>query len=92
MPPLSTLSRNNSTLCASGTSRNAINLWHPEWQPIFDADPEQAALTRQRILEKISSDRSLMFAYHFPWPGLGHIRKRPEGGFAWEPEPWQFSA
>jgi glyoxylase-like metal-dependent hydrolase (beta-lactamase superfamily II) len=69
----------------------AINLWHPEWQPIFDADPQQAALTRQRILEQVYKDRSLMFAYHFPWPGLGHIRKRSEGGFAWEPEPWQFS-
>ncbi|MBD2773696.1 MBL fold metallo-hydrolase [Iningainema tapete] len=70
----------------------AINLGHPEWQPIFDADPDQAASTRQRLLSQVWKDRSLMFAYHFPWPGLGHIRQRSEGGYAWEPEPWQFNA
>ncbi len=68
----------------------AINLWHPEWQPIFDADPQQAATTRQRLLSQILADRSLMYAYHFPFPGLGNIRQRSEGGFSWEPVAWQF--
>jgi glyoxylase-like metal-dependent hydrolase (beta-lactamase superfamily II) len=71
---------------------HTINLWNPSWQPIFDGDPDLAAATRQRVLAKIASDRTLMFAYHFPYPGIGHLRPRPEGGFEWEPVAWQFEA
>jgi glyoxylase-like metal-dependent hydrolase (beta-lactamase superfamily II) len=69
---------------------HTINLRHPDWKPIFDADPDQAATTRQNTLAKIASDRTLMFAYHFPFPGVGHIVPRTEGGFEWEPANWQF--
>jgi glyoxylase-like metal-dependent hydrolase (beta-lactamase superfamily II) len=69
-----------------------INLWHPDWKPIFDADPDQAVETRKRILQQISDSRELMYAYHFPFPGVGHIRPRQEGGFTWEPVNWQFEA
>jgi glyoxylase-like metal-dependent hydrolase (beta-lactamase superfamily II) len=69
-----------------------INLWHPDWKPIFDADPDQAVETRKRVLQRISDSRELMYAYHFPFPGLGHIRPRQEGGFTWEPVNWQFEA
>ena len=68
----------------------AINLWNPNWQPAFDADPVQAAQTRQQILEMVASERRLMFAYHFPFPGLGYVRPRNGGGFTWEPAVWQF--
>lgn len=70
----------------------AINLWHPEWQPSFDADPIQAVQTRQRLLNMVASDRTLVFAYHFPFPGIGHIRQRNAGGFTWQPITWQFDA
>lgn len=71
---------------------HVINLWHPDWHPAVDQEPDQAAATRQRLLETISSDRTLMFAYHFPFPGLGHIRPRSESGFTWETVVWQFDA
>jgi glyoxylase-like metal-dependent hydrolase (beta-lactamase superfamily II) len=71
---------------------NTINLRHPDWKPIFDADPDQAATTRQNTLAKIASDRTLMFAYHFPFPGVGHIVPRDQGGFEWEPVNWQFES
>ncbi len=71
---------------------HTINLWNPGWQPVFDADPALAAQTRQNVLAKIARDRSLMFAYHFPFPGIGHIRPRSGGGFAWEPVQWRFEA
>jgi glyoxylase-like metal-dependent hydrolase (beta-lactamase superfamily II) len=70
---------------------STINLWHPEWQPIFDADPELAVATRQQILSKVAADRELMFAYHFPFPGIGHIRPRSGGGYLWEPATWQLN-
>lgn len=71
---------------------HTINLWNPDWQPIFDADPVLAARTRQETLAKIAGDRSLMLAYHFPFPGVGYIRPRSGGGFEWEPVKWQFEA
>ena len=71
---------------------HTINLWNPSWQPIFDADREMAAATRQTVLAKIASDRTLMFAYHFPYPGLGHLRSRNGGGFDWQPVNWQFES
>ncbi len=71
---------------------HTINLWNPSWKPIFDADREMAATTRQTVLAKIASDRTLMFAYHFPYPGLGHLRLRDRGGFDWQPVNWQFES
>lgn len=71
---------------------HTINLWNPSWKPIFDADRDLAATTRQSVLEKIESDRTLMFAYHFPYPGIGHLRKRDRGGFDWQPVNWQFES
>lgn len=71
---------------------HTINLWNPSWQPIFDADREMAATTRQAVLAKIAGDRTLMFAYHFPYPGLGHLRSRNGGGFDWQPVNWQFES
>jgi glyoxylase-like metal-dependent hydrolase (beta-lactamase superfamily II) len=71
---------------------NSINLWNPSWTPIFDADQAMAAQTRQAVLAKIASDRTLMFAYHFPYPGIGHLRSRAQGGFDWQPVHWTFES
>ncbi len=66
----------------------AINLRHPEWQPVFDGDPALAVQSRKAVLAKIERDRTLMFAYHFPFPGLGHLRSRMGGGYDWQPVQW----
>jgi glyoxylase-like metal-dependent hydrolase (beta-lactamase superfamily II) len=70
---------------------HTINLWNPSWKPIFDASGDQAAKTRQEILSAIASERRLMYAYHFPFPGIGYLRSRSEGGFEWEPVGWKVS-
>ncbi|MEG4055906.1 MULTISPECIES: hypothetical protein [unclassified Microcoleus] len=38
-----------------------------------------AATTRQAVQEKIAGDRTLMLAYHFLYPGIGHLRARAIG-------------
>jgi len=43
--------------------------------------PVQAVQTRQQILEMVASRRRLVFAYHFPFPGLGYVR--PRNGEGW---------
>jgi glyoxylase-like metal-dependent hydrolase (beta-lactamase superfamily II) len=69
---------------------SAVNLTHPHWTPVFDGDQAIAAQTRQTLLKQIADDRTLMFAYHFPYPGIGNLRPRTQGGFDWQPTQWQF--
>jgi|GEM_PF-4708156 len=71
---------------------NTINLWKPHWKLCCDTDREMAATTRQAVLSKIAGDRTLMFAYHFPYRGLGHLRKCDRGGFDLQPVNWQFES
>lgn len=59
-------------------------LTHPDWHPALDHDPIQAAATRRRLLDQAADDGTLVLNYHFPWPGLGHVR-REEAVWRWEP-------
>ena len=46
---------------------------HPGWHTINDQDGPQAEATRRRVLAMLAKDRMLVQAFHFPWPGVGHI-------------------
>jgi glyoxylase-like metal-dependent hydrolase (beta-lactamase superfamily II) len=50
----------------------------------YDTDPKQAARTRVRVLDMLSADKTKVLAYHFPWPGIGHVSKAGEG-YHWHP-------
>jgi glyoxylase-like metal-dependent hydrolase (beta-lactamase superfamily II) len=67
----------------------AFDLEHPDWQTGFDLDPLQAAATRRQLLERVTTARTLVMAYHMPFPALGHIRARGDH-YEWEPLLWQF--
>lgn len=57
---------------------------HPDWSPGFDAQPDLAADTRLKLLERAAADNLLMLAYHFPFPGLGRVM-RTEANIVWQP-------
>ena len=63
-----------------------LHLAEPTWCAAVDLLPEQTALTRGRILPKLAAEKTLVMAFHFSFPGLGHIVSR-EAGFKWEPIP-----
>lgn len=42
----------------------------------FDVDGEQGAASRIKAFDMLASTRTPMLAYHFPWPGLGHVGKQ----------------
>ncbi|MBD2000326.1 MBL fold metallo-hydrolase [Leptolyngbya sp. FACHB-541] len=67
----------------------AFDLEHPEWQTGFDFNPQQAAETRRRLLDQVIQDRTMVIAYHMPFPAVGHIRLRGDR-YEWEPTLWQF--
>ncbi len=40
-----------------------------------DTDPKQGVSSRLRVFDMVASGKIPILAYHFPWPGLGHVAK-----------------
>jgi len=45
----------------------------------YDTDPKQSAQTRVRMLTMLSQKRVPILAYHFAWPGIGHVGQQGDG-------------
>lgn len=63
-------------------------LERPRTQFAFDTDPAQSAESRVKMLGMLAGDRTALLAYHFPWPGIGHVAKAGDG-FRFVPAPPQ---
>jgi glyoxylase-like metal-dependent hydrolase (beta-lactamase superfamily II) len=61
-------------------------LKRPHWEFQFDYDPIKAAETRIWHFDRIAHERHSVLACHFPFPGLGHLRK-DLGGYTWVATP-----
>jgi glyoxylase-like metal-dependent hydrolase (beta-lactamase superfamily II) len=57
------------------------NLVTEGWVSQYDYDPKVVVGTRRRVLDQAASDRSLLMAYHLPFPGLGRVHRT---GSAWQ--------
>ncbi len=71
-------------LCIGDVIHSTREFIHPDCLASFDVAPEQAIPTRAKILSDVAESGTLVFACHFAFPGLGHI-KREKGVFAWQP-------
>ena len=60
-----------------------VSLEKPEWTVQFDNDSALAKTTRRAILTRLAKDQELVYAPHFPYPGVGHI-VADGSGFAWK--------
>jgi len=70
-------SKNQRLLCISDIVLHPVHLEMPEWCSVFDVSPELVAPTRCKLMAMASAAKSLVMAFHFPFPGLGHVvRKR----------------
>jgi glyoxylase-like metal-dependent hydrolase (beta-lactamase superfamily II) len=54
------------------------------WYYTYDVGPEQAIETKERLLEWCVSEEALVFATHFPFPGLGTVQ-RQDARWRWHP-------
>ena len=50
-----------------------------------DTDPKQSAKSRVKMLTMLAENKTRLLAYHFAWPGIGHVAKQGDG-FRWYPE------
>ena len=86
---LSFVSEGTQLIHISDTVLSPLHLEHPDWLPVFDILPDEAAVSKQRLFNQASSDKALVFAHHFlPFPNIGYIAKH---GIGWEWRPVQVS-
>lgn len=71
-------------LFISDLAAHPIQIERPDWRMVFDLAPDQAAATRRRVLEGAAAEGILVHAFHFPFPGLGHV-VREGTGLRWQP-------
>ncbi len=55
-----------------------------DWHFSFDSDPELAAATRVKVLQRCVDEELLTLFYHMPFPGLGTVSVE-DGVFRWNP-------
>jgi len=77
-------SEGKQLLYISDAVLHPIHLEQPEWYAAVDFTPEQAVATRRQLLSRAVAEKALVLAFHFPFPGLGHIVQRGEG-WQWQP-------
>lgn len=66
---------------------HVIMLRRPLIEFSFDTDPKMSAQSRKRILGVLAKERMPLVAYHFPFPGVGHVAAEGDG-FGWYAAPW----
>lgn len=64
---------------------DALLFTHPEWGFMGDTNIQEAVVSRIKMLQYLADSKTKTFAYHLPYPGLGHVRKK-EKSFEWVPE------
>lgn len=61
-----------------------IHIEHPEWTALPEMNPVQVAETRRRLFAQLAEGQTLVLAFHFEFPGLGHIVADGDG-WNWHP-------
>jgi len=71
----------NEQLCYIGDLAHhpVLLLEHPRTQFAYDTDPVQSAESRVRMMDMFAANRTAILAYHFAWPGIGHVAKWEDG-------------
>ncbi|MCI2421445.1 MBL fold metallo-hydrolase [Saccharopolyspora sp. K220] len=60
-----------------------ILLEEPHWNFVFDEDKTAAAAQRRRIFSRIVTNDQTVLSYHFPFPGLGGLRREGQR-YVWD--------
>ncbi len=62
---------------------------YPDWEVRFDMDKAAAAASRKRLMDMAAADKFPLIGYHMPFPGMGYIAPRGEGGYHYVPHSYQ---
>jgi glyoxylase-like metal-dependent hydrolase (beta-lactamase superfamily II) len=64
---------------------SVISLKKPEWSMQFDNDKATAMATRKATFARLANSHELVFAPHFPYPGVGFVVAN-DHAYTWVPE------
>lgn len=81
---VSIISDNRQLLCIGDALIHPIHVEQPDWYIKYDLAPEQVIKTRRRLLDQAATEKVLVHAYHFPFPGLGYVIQKGNG-WQWQP-------
>lgn len=81
------MSNAGKQLCYIGdlTHHPVLLMEKPLTEFAYDYDPKQSAQSRVKMLTMLAQKRIPILAYHFAWPGVGHVAKQGDG-FRYFPE------
>jgi glyoxylase-like metal-dependent hydrolase (beta-lactamase superfamily II) len=77
-------SEGEQLLCISDAALHPIHLECPDWYAAVDFDPEEIVATRRKLFSRAATKKALVFAFHFPFPGLGKVIRKGES-WQWQP-------
>ena len=70
------------------TNNPLIFARRPEWQAMFDMDPDDATATRKALLDQAAADKLRLHFFHAPFPATGFIAKDGPG-YEYLPAMWE---
>ena len=84
---------NNKTIffAADITNHYVVSMQVPDWHVMFDDIKDLAVESRKRILGMLAKDKTPMIGYHMPFPAVGYVEEKNDGGFKWLPISYQLS-
>lgn len=62
-----------------------LHLEEPSWQNGFDLEGGLAMTTRRQLMDRAAAENMHVMAFHFPFPSVGRITPRTQGGWDWTP-------
>ena len=62
----------------SDSIHHPIEVPCPDFYVFGDSNPKQAIETRKKIISQVTDTNTLLFACHFPFPGLGRIIQKDD--------------
>jgi glyoxylase-like metal-dependent hydrolase (beta-lactamase superfamily II) len=77
-------SKGDQIFYVSDIFHGLVQLIRPDWTVAFDLDPQQAVQSRNQLLERVTSTKTMIFAPHFPFPCIGYIIKK-DNVYLWQP-------
>ena len=81
---LSISSGSEQLLYSADAALHPIHLEYPDWHALVDFRPEQAVSTRRQLFHRAAAEKALVLAFHFSFPGLGHVIQKGER-VQWQP-------
>ncbi len=79
-------------LIAADTANHFVwSLAYPDWEVKFDMDKAAAAATRKNVFGMLAAEKIPFIGYHMPFPGVGYVANRGEGGFHFVPMSYQLA-